>query len=202
MVGLLALQGDYSAHGERLRGLGLKTQEVRQAADLSNVTALIVPGGESSVLLKLLEPSLEQALIATVRAGTPTLATCAGLILIAEEVKNPEQRSLGLLNIGVARNAYGRQIDSFINEKTEFTSIGRETLKQQDVQIREPFESVFIRAPKIEWAGKKAESLAEVGGAPILIRQDNILGATFHPELSQSTDSIYELLFSLRRNSA
>jgi 5'-phosphate synthase pdxT subunit len=198
MVGVLALQGDFGAHGRRLDSLGVKSKEVRVAEDLADITGIIIPGGESSVLLKLLEPELEQALIKTVRSGVPTLATCAGLILLASQVKNPEQRSLGLLNIGLTRNAYGRQVDSFIHETTTFTEQGKELLARLNVEAPNIFESVFIRAPKIDWAGNEVSVLVEEQGCPTLVCQGNVLGATFHPELSDSTDAIYRLLFRLK----
>ncbi len=194
MIGILALQGDFHAHSSRLAGLGQKTREVRTAADLEQVSGLVIPGGESSVLLKLLEPALEQALIAAIQGGMPTLATCAGVILLAEEVKSPEQRSLGLLQIGVTRNAYGRQIDSFIDPDLRFNA--KVKLLIPAASANAGFEGVFIRAPKIDWVGSKVEVLCERDRNPVLVRQGNILGATFHPELADNTGAIYELLLS------
>jgi 5'-phosphate synthase pdxT subunit len=183
MVGVLSLQGDFAAHAEKLRSLGYSTKEVRKAADLNEVSGLVVPGGESSVLLKLLDSELEQQIIASVQGGMPTLVTCAGLILFASEVKNPEQRSLGLLDVGVTRNAYGRQVDSFIDPTLDLKSDGQAG----------KVEGVFIRAPKIDWVGKKAEVIIKRKDEPVGVKQGNVLGLTFHPELSDAAEEIYKL---------
>lgn len=195
ITGILALQGDFGAHAEKLKNLGKKSKEVRSAKDFEEVTSLIVPGGESSVLLKLLPPDLEQAIVAAIKGGMPALVTCAGLILFASEVKDPEQRSLGLLDVGVKRNAYGRQVDSFIDPSL--------TLKLPDVKEVE-VEGVFIRAPKIEWVGAKARFLVErktqdQKSEVVGVRQGNVIGLTFHPELSEKSDPIYDLLFQTKR---
>lgn len=196
ITGILALQGDFGAHAEKLKSLGKNSKEVRTAKDFEEVTSLIIPGGESSVLLKLLPPDLELAIVSAIKGGMPALVTCAGLILFATDVKDPEQRSLGLLDIGVKRNAYGRQVDSFIDPNL--------TLKLPDVQ-EVTVEGVFIRAPKIEWVGGSARFLVErknkdLKSEVVGIRQGNVIGLTFHPELSENSNPIYDLLFQSKKS--
>ena len=196
ITGILALQGDFAAHAEKLNCLGKRSKEVRTVKDFQEVTSLIVPGGESSVLLKLLPPDLEQAIVAAIKGGMPALVTCAGLILFASEVKDPEQRSLGLIDVGVKRNAYGRQVDSFIDPNL--------ILKLPDVKEAQ-IEGVFIRAPKIEWVGAAARFLVErknndQKSEVVGVRQGNMIGLTFHPELSENSDPIYDLLFQTKRS--
>jgi 5'-phosphate synthase pdxT subunit len=171
-VGVLAVQGDFEAHGKMLEGLGVETREVRQSADLEGLAALVLPGGESSTQLKFLE---EEGLAGPVRGfverGGAVFGTCAGAILLAREVRNPAQRSLDLIDITVLRNGYGRQLQSAVR----FGHCGLKT---------GPFEMVFIRAPIIERTGQGVEVLAEEGGHPVLVRQGLVLAATFHPELT------------------
>jgi 5'-phosphate synthase pdxT subunit len=188
VTGILALQGDFGAHAEKLKSLGKVSKEVRSLKDFKDVTSLIVPGGESSVLLKLLPADLEQAIVAEIKGGMPALVTCAGLILFASDVKNPEQRSLGLLDIGVVRNAYGRQIDSFIAEDL--------TLQSPTTGKKKAIEGVFIRAPKIEWVGKEAKVLIERKGEVVGVKQGNVIGLTFHPELCDAGSEVYDVFFS------
>lgn len=169
-VGLLALQGGFALHAPPLRALGHTVVEVRTAADLARVDGLVLPGGESTAMLRLIQRgALADALKAFVASGKPVLATCAGLILAAKHVVGPEQPSFGFLDVGVARNAWGRQLDSF--EGTDDS--GKLPL-------------VFIRAPRIvEW-DDAVEVLATLDGEPVLVRQKNVTGATFHPELTPS----------------
>ena len=168
-VGVLALQGDFDAHRRRLEELGAEAVLVKKPEQLDEIDALIIPGGESSTFLWHLEPrGFLDKLREFVRAK-PTFGTCAGAILLAKDVENPPQPSLGALDIGIIRNAYGRQINSFIGH----------------VQLNgQPLEAVFIRAPKISRVGKDVEVLAREGGDPVLVRQGHIMAATFHPELS------------------
>ncbi len=169
-IGLLALQGAFHAHGEVLRSLGAGTTEVRLPDQLGDVDGLVIPGGESTTLIRLIdEYRFEEPLRAFAAAGKPILATCMGMILIAREVTGPAQRSLGLLDVTVERNAYGRQVDSF-----EATGTFR----------GEPLDMVFIRAPRITSVGDSVETLGSRNGEPVIVRQKNILAATFHPELS------------------
>lgn len=181
LVGLLAFQGAYNAHGTMLRSLGAKTLEVRTTDDLRRCSHLAIPGGESTAFLKLLEfHNLTDTLREHAEAGKPILATCAGLIMISTEVLNPPQRSLGLIDIKIERNAYGRQVDSF-EADLDIPSLGTK-----------PFPGIFIRSPRIQAVGDEIEILSSLNGDPVLVRQKNIIGATFHPELSGDT-RIHEL---------
>lgn len=167
-IGVLALQGDFDAHRKRLEELGAKVVLVRKPEQLDEVDGLVIPGGESSTFLKLLGEKGFEKLKQFVRVK-PTFGTCAGAILLANEVENPRQQGLGALDIGIRRNAYGRQVDSSIREG-KF--------------LGEPSEMVFIRAPKIERVGPGVEVLATEGNDPVAVRQGRVMAATFHPELS------------------
>ena len=175
-VGVLALQGDFAAHVAALRLRDAEAVEVRSVGDLNGVGALVLPGGESSAMLRLMNGSgLFERLGELLRAGTPALATCAGVILLAREVSNPPQRSLGVLDVAVERNAYGRQIDSTVAPVTVVAGAGLGSVV---------LEGVFIRAPRVVAVGTGVEVLAMRGSDPVLLRQRGILAATFHPELS------------------
>jgi len=167
-IGVLALQGDFDAHRKRLEQLGAKVVLVKKAEQLDEIDGLVIPGGESSTLLKLLGKAGFDKLREFV-LSKPTFGTCAGAILLANDVENPKQASLGALDITIRRNAYGRQVDSSIREG-EFQN--------------HPIEMVFIRAPKIERVGDRVEVIAREGNDPVLVRQNKTLAATFHPELS------------------
>lgn len=170
-IGVLALQGDFDAHRRRLEELGARAVLIKHPQQLNEVDALIVPGGESSTFLNLLrDGGFLDALREFVQAK-PTFGTCAGAILLAREVMNPPQPSLGAMDVAVRRNAYGRQLESFIHSGETMLGAG-------------PLEMVFIRAPRIERAGPGVEVLARVNGDPVLVRQGHLLAATFHPELS------------------
>jgi len=188
-VGVLALQGDFAAHRRALASLGVETLEVRRSRQLAELDALVIPGGESTTLLRLLghEPEWWPALEAFHRDGRPLLGTCAGLILLAKEVTGPAQRSFGFLDVTVARNAYGRQIDSF--ETTGRWEDGR------------PLEMVFIRAPRITRVGDDVDVLARHDDVPVLVRQGRVLGASFHPELT-ADPGVHRELRSLIRTPA
>jgi 5'-phosphate synthase pdxT subunit len=174
-IGILAVQGDFAAHAAMLASLGAKTVEVRTVSDLESCDGLILPGGESTTQLQFLqEEGLYDAIRDFATSGGPVFGTCAGAILLATEVKNPAQVSLGLLDMSVLRNAYGRQLASDVFFGSS---------KLTDV----PMEMVFIRAPIIDRIGPGAEVLAEYGGKPVLIQKANLLAATFHPELTQDT---------------
>lgn len=173
VIGVLALQGDYESHARALEQVNAQPKMVRTARDLERVDGLIIPGGESTTFLKLLErEGLFLPLQEFVRMR-PTFGTCAGCILLAKRVTHPEQQSLGALDATVERNAYGRQIDSQI--VTGATSLPGG-----------PLEMVFIRAPRLIELGSDVEVLAQRDGSPVLVRQKNILAATFHPELSRA----------------
>ena len=171
-VGVLALQGDFARHAEALARAGLESREIRRTEELASVSGLVLPGGESTTYLKFFErePGWGEALRQFAESGKPVLATCAGLILIAARVDNPPQASLKLLDVDVVRNAYGRQVDSFVGTATD--------------EDGSTMEAVFIRAPKIARVGPSVEVLAREASDPVLVRSGNVFGATFHPELS------------------
>ena len=174
-IGILAVQGDFEAHAAMLASLGVETVEVRTSRDLEDCDGLILPGGESTTQLQFLrEEGLFDAIKMFVEKGGAVLGTCAGTILLATTVKNPAQDSLGLLDMVVLRNAYGRQIASDVHT-------GTSSLKE------EPVEMVFIRAPIIDRVGKGVEILAEYAGKPVLVQKGRIMAATFHPELTDDT---------------
>ena len=169
-IGVLALQGAYAAHARPLSELGLASFEVRAAEDLDQADGLILPGGESSAQLALIERfGLEKPLIAFARSGRPILAVCAGLIVAARGVTSPVQRSLGFIDLGVMRNAYGRQLDSF-----------------EAISDDGDLPLVFIRAPRITHVGAGVEVLATLRGDPVLAREAHVTAASFHPELTRS----------------
>jgi 5'-phosphate synthase pdxT subunit len=174
-IGILAIQGDYGAHAKVLDRLGVEHVFVRRPEDLAGVAAVILPGGESSTHLKIMT---KEGLLGPLQQfainGGAFFGTCAGAILLAREVHGPAQASLGLLDISVLRNGYGRQLASDVHE-------GSSKLRS------EPLEMVFIRAPIIESVGKDVEVLAEDAGHPVLVRQGRILASTFHPELTSDT---------------
>ena len=173
-VGILALQGAYDVHAAMLRQLGAVATLVRRPAHLDGLDALIIPGGESTTFLWHLErEGFFDALNQFVRT-TPTFGTCAGCILLAQDVTNPTQRSFGVLDIAVERNSYGRQIDSIILDAPTDLPGG-------------PLEMVFIRAPRIIRTGPEVHTLAARDGSPVLVQQNHLLAATFHPELSTDT---------------
>jgi 5'-phosphate synthase pdxT subunit len=176
-IGVLALQGAYEAHAKTLRALGATPKLVRLPADLEGpdgsplVDGLIMPGGESTTMLKFLERHNFFDTLKTFIQTTPTFGTCAGAILLAKDVENPVQKSLNALDITIERNAYGRQIDSTILTAPTKLDGG-------------PLEMVFIRAPRITRTGPEVETLAARDEYPVLVRQGHLLAATFHPELS------------------
>jgi pyridoxal 5'-phosphate synthase pdxT subunit len=176
-IGVLALQGDFALHAKALAKCGVEAVEVRKPSELDEIDGLIIPGGESTTLLKLMDAwNFTPALEKFHGAGKPIFGTCAGLIILARDVENPKQFSLGLIDVAVERNAYGRQRESF-------EAPGTVRLDDTPVQL----EMVFIRAPRIRRVGPGVEVLAEHRGEPVMARQDRVLVATFHPELTDST---------------
>ena len=171
-VGVLALQGDFEAHCKALAAAGADVVEVRTAAELAAVDGLVIPGGESTTMLKLLR--IENLFDDLQKFGShkPIFGTCAGAILLARDVINPSQESLDLMDIGVQRNAYGRQLDSRVTK----IELGGEGL-----------EAVFIRAPIIRRVGPGVRVLAEYNGDPVLAEEGRHMVATFHPELTNDT---------------
>jgi 5'-phosphate synthase pdxT subunit len=174
-VGVLALQGAFAVHEQRLRESGVAARQVRTPDDLARVDALVMPGGESTTMSKLLTTSgLFDVVASRIDGGMPVFGTCAGMILLATDVLDgrPDQRSFGVIDIAVRRNGYGRQIDSF-EADLDVPSVGDR-----------PFHGVFIRAPKVERVGDGVEVLSEHDGVPVLLRRGRVSVASFHPELS------------------
>lgn len=173
-IGILALQGGYAAHARMLDHLDCPWHYVRHPAELEHATGLIIPGGESSTALILLDEEFFSALRAFGQQGKPMFGTCAGAILMATEVLGPQQPSLGLVDVTIQRNAYGRQLDSKI-------TTGSTILKP------EPLAMTFIRAPRFTRLGEHVRVIASYNDEPVCVQQDRYLLATFHPELTQDT---------------
>ena len=189
-IGVLALQGDFGLHARALEKCGVEAVEVRKPLEPDEVDGLVMPGGESTTLLKLMDawdfvPALEKFH----SEGKPIFGTCAGLIILAREVESPKQFSLGLIDVTVERNAYGRQRESF-------EAHGTAKLDGQAI----PLEMFFIRAPRVRRVGPGVEVLAEHGGEPVMARQDRVLVATFHPELTDTT-TVHQYFCDLVRRS-
>src|SRR5947207_3750762 len=182
-IGVLALQGDFDAHRKRLEELGAEVVLVRKPEQLDAIDGLVIPGGESSTFLKLLGEAGVKKLKEFVRLK-PTFGTCAGAILLAKEVDNPTQAGLGAIDIGIRRNAYGRQIDSSIREGLFHGS---------------PIEMVFIRAPKISRMGPEVKTVATEGDDPVAVAQGKTLVATFHPRLRANSRIHRSLLDPVRK---
>jgi 5'-phosphate synthase pdxT subunit len=188
-IGVLAVQGDFEAHEAMLSQLGANTVEVRVPEDLDGCDGLILPGGESTTQLQFLqEEGLADSIRKFAERGGALFGTCAGAILLATDVQHPKQDSLGLLDMTVVRNGYGRQIASDVVS-------GPTTLK------KEPMEMVFIRGPIIDRAGPGVQVLAEFAGKPALVQRENILAATFHPELTEDT-TVHEYFLRLAAGGA
>jgi pyridoxal 5'-phosphate synthase pdxT subunit len=171
-VAVLALQGDFEAHRRKLAAMGIDSFEARRPEQIENAAGLIIPGGESTTIWKFFESApWEEAIRRFAASGRPVFGTCAGAIVLASEVRNPSQKSLGLLDIAVERNAYGRQVDSFVGQ-VDAPALGGE------------IPAVFIRAPRIRGVGPGVEVLATLNGEPVLVRRGNVTAATFHPELT------------------
>ena len=186
-VGVLALQGAFAAHSDCLTSIGVQSIEVRTPSQLSSVDALLMPGGESSTMSQLLESSgLFDPIAQRIADGMPVFGTCAGMILLASEILDgrSDQRSFSAIDISVRRNAFGRQVDSF--EATINSSVG-------------DFHGVFIRAPRIERVGDQVEVLGSINDEPVLVRQGNVLAASFHPELSNDA-RLHEYFVSITAN--
>jgi len=200
-VGVLALQGDFQAHQSALTRAGAEPVEVRSAEDLEGVEGLVIPGGESTTMMKLLE---EEKLLDPLREfgrEHPIFGTCAGAILLASHVinplqasvANPSQASLGLMDMEVERNAYGRQLDSRIARLHVARSEAEGEGESESDNVRGDMEAVFIRAPIIRRLGQDSNVLASYQGDPVLVEQGRHLAATFHPELTE--DSRVHLMF-------
>lgn len=173
MIGILAVQGDVAEHESVLATKGVPTRRIRRPRDLVGIQGLVLPGGESTTMLRLLDiQGLTRPLAELLETGLPVLATCAGLILLAREVVDPVQRSFGVLDLRVARNGYGRQAHSG-------------TFPLEGANLPAGASGVFIRAPRILQVGPGVEVLARRQGDPVLVRAGSVLGACFHPELQE-----------------
>jgi pyridoxal 5'-phosphate synthase pdxT subunit len=184
---VLALQGAFAAHSDCLASIGVQSVEVRTPEQLNSVDALLMPGGESSTMSQLLESSgLFDPISTRIADGMPVFGTCAGMILLASEILDgrSDQRSFSAIDISVRRNAFGRQVDSF--EGTINSSVG-------------DFQGIFIRAPRIERVGDGVEVLGSINNEPVLVRQGNVLAASFHPELSNDA-RLHEYFVSITAN--
>ncbi len=183
-IGVLAMQGAYLKHLEMIHYLGAEAVEVREARQLETVDAMIIPGGESTVIAKLLiKNGIIDPLNDRIRSGMPVFGTCAGMILLAKQIEGNNQPGIKLMDITVKRNAYGRQIDSF---EATFPVKGLDS----------PFTGIFIRAPKVVSCENGVEVLAEHNGIPVFLRQNNILASSFHPELTNNP-GIHRLFLSM-----
>ncbi len=182
LVGVLALQGDFDAHARTLARAGARPVLVRTRSDLDGVDGLVLPGGESTTMLNLLEREGMTESLREFAARKPMFGTCAGMILMAKTVTHPEQESLGVMDITVERNGYGRQKDSRV-------------VKLEGIPDFEDMEAVFIRAPIVRSMGKNVRVLATYGGDPVLIEQGPHLASSFHPELSGET-RIHEMFLA------
>ncbi|MCB0987723.1 MAG: pyridoxal 5'-phosphate synthase glutaminase subunit PdxT [Acidimicrobiales bacterium] len=185
-IGLLALQGAVAPHADAFGALGAATTEVRTPDQLNDVDALVIPGGESTTMSKLLVTSgLADPLAERLAGGMPAMGTCAGMIVLADEVLDgrADQRSFGAIDVTVRRNAFGRQVDSF---EADLDVAGLAT----------PFHAVFIRAPFVEGVGSGVEVLASTSGHPVLCRQGSVIVSAFHPELTDDL-RIHQLFLSL-----
>lgn len=168
-VGVLALQGDFEAHQKALERAGAEAVQVRTPQELASVDGLVIPGGESTTMLRLLDITGLKEPVREFGRSKPIFGTCAGAILLASEVSHPEQESLSLMDISVERNAYGRQLDSRV------------------VELQDGTEAVFIRAPIIRRVGDKGKVLASYNGDPVLVEEGRHMVATFHPELTSDS---------------
>ncbi len=188
-IGVLALQGDFEEHMHLLHSIGAGAAEIRSRPDLSKCAALIIPGGESTTISRLmLGTGLDKEIKSRVRKGMPVYGTCAGAILVAKKVLGEKRfRPLGLIGIEVERNAYGRQVDSF-EANVEMKNVNRDDPRK--------IRGVFIRAPVFRRIDKSVEVLASFGGRPVLVRQGNVIAGTFHPEIA-GEKAVHELLLRL-----
>ncbi len=181
-MAVLALQGDFEAHRAALARIAISSFEARKPEELEGAAGLVIPGGESTTLWKFFELApWEETLRRFAASGRPVLGTCAGAIVLARAVTHPDQKGLGILDLVIERNAYGRQSDSFVGS-VDAPSLGGS------------LPAVFIRAPKIRSVGPAVEVLATHGGSPVLVRCGNVVAATFHPELTRD-DRVHRLAF-------
>ena len=185
-IGVIALQGNYQKHKEKLDEAGFKTQLIKESSQLKKLSGIVTPGGESTTLLKLINNDFKKNLTTAITNGTPTIATCAGLILIAKNVTAPRQQSFNLIDLDVQRNGFGRQVNSFIT---------KELIIEDKYRIHSnlTLEGVFIRAPRITRIGSSVETVLSFNNEPVLVKSKNILAATFHPEMSSGKHLVYDI---------
>ncbi|MCP4177664.1 MAG: pyridoxal 5'-phosphate synthase glutaminase subunit PdxT [bacterium] len=186
LVGVLALQGDFAKHQKMLENSGVDTIQVKTTADLNKCDGLVIPGGESTTLTKLIKAYDLYEPIIKFAEENPVMGTCAGLIMLASKVDDERVTPFGLLNISVSRNAYGRQIDSFVDDLD---------IKFVD-ENEDNYKGVFIRAPRILEVNDDIEVLINHNNSPVMVRQNNIVGLSFHPELTDDT-RIHEYFLSI-----
>jgi len=187
LIGVLALQGDVREHLVALAGLGVTARPIRRASELADLDGIVVPGGESTTICRLLDVfELREPLAERLAAGLPAFGSCAGMIVLATEILDgrADQRPLGAIDIVVRRNAFGRQVDSF------------ETDLEIDEVAGGPLRAVFIRAPWVERTGPDVTVLARVGEHPVAVRQGTVLATSFHPEVS-GDDRLHALFLAL-----
>ena len=187
MVGVLALQGDFEKHRAALTSAGADSRDVRTAADLSGISALIIPGGESTTLTLLLEAGLREPLLEFCRAH-PVWGTCAGMIMLAKTSGDPRIRPLELMDVEINRNGFGRQVHSFEAELRVAEELG---------EPERPLRGVFIRAPRITKLGRDVQTLAWLGDEPACVREDHFLASSFHPELTDDV-RLHRYFLSMR----
>ena len=193
-IGVLGLQGDFDAHRKALEEVGARAVVVRRPAELEPLAGVILPGGESTTLLKLSQDvGMDTALRAFHASGRSIFGTCAGAILIAARVTGPRQPSLALIDIEIERNAYGRQRDSFETAEARFEPTDDPLMESMGDSA---LEVVLIRAPRIRWCGPGVEVLARRAGEPVLVRQGAVLAGTFHPEMGRDR-RIHRLFVSM-----
>lgn len=174
VVGVLALQGDFAKHIEMIRSIGARAKEVRKAEDLDECDGLIIPGGESTVMLRQMDFMQIKEALAAFAKEKPVFGTCAGLILMSKEIQKSKMEPFKLLDVVVERNAFGRQIESFVAPIEV-------QISPQHVKV---LQAYFIRAPRIRAVSPDVQVLATYKGEPVLVRQGHYLGASFHPELT------------------
>ena len=186
VVGVLSLQGDFEQHRVKFAALGAEAREVRTADDLKQVSALVIPGGESTAMTKLMSPELRAALQDFVMVK-PVWGTCAGMIMLSQDASDPRVQPLGAMEIDVDRNGFGRQVHSFEADLRVSPDLG---------EPEQPLHGVFIRAPRLRGYAPNVKPLVWLGDEPVAVRQDNRLASSFHPELSED-DRLHRYFLSM-----
>jgi 5'-phosphate synthase pdxT subunit len=186
LIGVLGFQGDFYEHVEMLKKMKIDTIVVRKTDDFEKIDGLIIPGGESTTMIKIMkETGMDKTLETYINKGLPTFGTCAGMIVLSKSVSSYNQFALGTIDMEVERNAYGRQVESF----------------ESDLIIEgfdSPYKAIFIRAPRIMRVGREVSVMAELNGTPVLVRQGSAMAASFHPELTTDT-RVHQLFLEMVR---